>query len=42
MKEVVKALVFCLMGMALCFVPILYKNHWTIQMNGHQLKLIGE
>jgi hypothetical protein len=41
MKELSKAFVFCMIGMTLCFVPILYKNHWTVQMNGHPVKLFG-
>jgi hypothetical protein len=42
MKELIVAVVFCAVGMTLCFVPILYKNHWTIQMNGHQVNFFGE
>jgi hypothetical protein len=42
MKEIIKAGIFCMIGMALCFVPILHKNNWIIQIDGHQVKLIGE
>jgi hypothetical protein len=39
MNEVTKAIVFCMVGMILSFVPILYKNHWTILHDGHQINL---
>jgi hypothetical protein len=42
MKELIVAVVFCMIGMIISFVPILYKNNWTIQMNGHQVNLFGE
>jgi len=42
MNEVTKAVIFCAIGMAISFAPILYKNNWIIQMNGHQVKLLGE
>ena len=42
MNEVTKAVVFCMVGMALSFAPILYKNNWTILHDGHQVKLFGE
>jgi hypothetical protein len=42
MKEFLKALAFCMIGMTISFYIILDKNHWTIQMNGHPVKLIGE
>lgn len=39
MKEIIKAALFGVIGVTLCFVLILYKNHWTILFNGsyHQL-----
>jgi len=40
-KELIIAVVFCMMGMVLSFVPILYKNQWTILHDGHQVKLLG-
>lgn len=42
MKEIVKALVFLVVGMALFFVPILYKNQWEVRWNGKIINLIGE
>ena len=42
MKEVAKAVIFCAIGMAICFVPILYKNHWQLRWNGEQHNLIGK
>jgi len=42
MNELTKAVVFCMIGMIISFVPILYKNNWTIQINGHQVNLFGE
>jgi hypothetical protein len=42
MKEFLKAFAFCMIGMSICFYVILEKNNWTIQMNGHPVKLIGE
>ena len=42
MKEISKAFAFCMIGMTISFYVILDKNNWTIQMNGHQVKLIGE
>jgi hypothetical protein len=41
MKEILKAFVFCMIGMTICWVPILYKNHWTMQWNGQSVKLFG-
>jgi hypothetical protein len=34
MKELIVAVVFCAVGMTLCFSYILYKNDWTILRNG--------
>jgi len=42
MNELTKAVIFCIVGMIISFVPILYKNNWIIQMNGHQVELFGE
>jgi hypothetical protein len=42
MKEVLKAAIFCIIGMVISFYIILDKNHWTIQSNGSQVKLFGE
>jgi hypothetical protein len=42
MNELIKAVVFCMIGMIISFVPILYKNDWAMQMNGHQVKLFGD
>jgi hypothetical protein len=41
MNEVLKALAFCMIGMTISFYVILDKNHYTIQMNGHTVKLFG-
>ena len=41
-NEVVKAVVFCLVGMIISFVPILYKNNWTVMHDGHPVKIFGE
>lgn len=41
MKELTKAVIFCMVGMIISFVPILYKNQWTILHDGHQVKLFG-
>jgi hypothetical protein len=41
-SEIVKAVVFCMAGMIISFVPILYKNHWTILHDGHQTKLFED
>lgn len=40
MKELIKATVFCTIGMTLCFVPILYKNNWIVFNNGHEVNLL--
>jgi hypothetical protein len=42
MKEVIKALVFFVITMAIFFVPILYKNHWSIYWGGKVVYLIKE
>jgi hypothetical protein len=42
MKELIVAIIFCTVGMIISFVPILYKNNWTILSDGHQVKLFGE
>jgi hypothetical protein len=42
MKELIIAVVFCTIGMTISFVPILYKNHWTILHDGQQVKLFGD
>jgi hypothetical protein len=41
MKEVLKALAFCMIGMTVSFYVILDKNHWTVQWHGHPVKLFG-
>ena len=41
MNELTKAVIFCMIGLIISFVPILYKNQWTILHNGHQVKLFG-
>jgi len=38
-KELTTAAILCILGMIICFVPILYKNHWIILHDGHQVKL---
>ena len=40
-KELIIAVIFCAIGMTVSFVPILYKNQWTILHDGHQVKLLG-
>jgi len=42
MNELTKAVVFCIVGMIISFVPILYKNNWTILYDGHSVKLFGD
>ena len=39
MKEITKALVFFVITMTIFFVPILYKNHWTVLFNGSHYQL---
>jgi hypothetical protein len=41
-REIILAVVFCMAGMMLSFVPILYKNNWMILHDGHPVKLFGE
>jgi hypothetical protein len=41
-RELIIAIVFCMVGMLLSFLPILYKNNWIILHDGHQVKLLGE
>lgn len=33
-KELTKAMVLCVIGMVICFVPILYKNDWILLHDG--------
>jgi hypothetical protein len=42
MNEIIKAILFCIISMILSFVPLLYKNNWTILHDGQQVKLFGE
>lgn len=39
-KELLKAAVFCLIGMVLFFTPILYKNNFTVLFGGTYHKLL--
>jgi hypothetical protein len=32
-RELIRAIVFFVVCMAIAFTPILYKNHWTILFN---------
>jgi hypothetical protein len=41
-REIILAVVFCMAGMVLSFVPILYKNNWTILHDGHQTQLFED
>lgn len=41
-REIIRAMVFCMAGMIISFVPILYKNHWTVMHDGHPIKIFGE
>jgi len=41
MKELLKALAFCMISMTICWVPILHINNWTMQWNGQPVKLFG-
>jgi hypothetical protein len=40
-RELIIAVVFCAVGMTISFVPIMYKNNWTIFQNGHTVNLLG-
>lgn len=39
-RELIIAVAFCTICMTISFVPILYKNHWTILHDGHTVNLL--
>ena len=41
-RELTIAAILCILGMVISFVPILYKNHWIIHHDGHEIKLFEE